>query len=555
MSNLPGIGVAGCGYWGKNLVRNFHELGALRAIYDLDQISSGKVAKQYETQVAPSFIDLLSREDIQGVVIAAPATEHYALAKQALLAGKNVFVEKPLALLVEEGEELTQLAKMQNRVLMVGHLLHYHPAVKELKRLVHSGKLGKVEYIYSSRLNFGKLRTEESILWSFAPHDVSAILHILEEDPVSVTANGGAYLNPQIADVTLTSCHFKDGVTAHIFVSWLHPFKEQRLVVVGDRKTAVFDDAEKERKLVLYSHQIDWVNRVPVATRSEGEPVPISSEEPLKNECRHFLDCIVNGTMPSTDGNEGTRVLRVLYAAEQSLKSKGEPRQPLRKPAIKYFVDPTARVDEPCTIGDATHIWHYSHIMKNSVLGKNCNLGQNVHVASNVKVGNNVKIQNNVSLYTGVELEDDVFCGPSMVFTNVLTPRSHVNRRNEYQRTLVKRGASLGANSTIVCGTTIGEYAFVGAGAVVTKDIPPHALVVGCPARRIGWVCQCGVTLHFAAGQAQCESCSRLYELNGDTVSPIAVPAAVSANGAEPSIAAQPLAAKANGSSPAVSQS
>jgi len=551
MSNLPGVGVAGCGYWGKNLVRNFHELGALRAIYDLDQISTGKLAKQYETQVAPSFIDLLSREDIQGVVIAAPATEHYALAKQALLAEKNVFVEKPLALLVEEGEELTQLAKMQNRVLMVGHLLHYHPAVKELKRLVHSGQLGKVEYIYSSRLNFGKLRTEESILWSFAPHDVSAILHILEEDPVSVTANGGAYLNPQIADVTLTSCHFKDGVTAHIFVSWLHPFKEQRLVVVGDRKTAVFDDAEKDRKLVLYSHQIDWVNRVPVATRSEGEPVPIPSEEPLKNECRHFLDCIVNGTMPSTDGNEGTRVLRVLYAAEQSLKSKGEPRQPLRKPAIKYFVDPTARVDEPCSIGDGTHIWHYSHIMKNSILGKNCNLGQNVHVASNVKVGNNVKIQNNVSLYTGVELEDDVFCGPSMVFTNVLTPRSHVNRRNEYQRTLVKRGASLGANSTIVCGTTIGEYAFVGAGAVVTKDIPPHALVVGCPARRIGWVCQCGVTLHFAAGQAQCESCSRVYELNGDAVSPIAVPAAVPANGAESSVAAQPLAAKPNGSSPA----
>lgn len=544
MSNLPGIGVAGCGYWGKNLVRNFHELGALRALYDLDLTSAGKLGKQYGTPVVSSFIDLLSRDDIQGVVIAAPATEHYALAKQALLAGKNVFVEKPLALLVEEGEELTQLAKIQNCVLMVGHLLHYHPAVQELKRLVHSGRLGKVEYIYSSRLNFGKLRTEENILWSFAPHDVSAILHILEEDPTSVTATGGAYLNPQIADVTLTNCHFKDGVTAHIFVSWLHPFKEQRLVVVGDRKTAVFDDAEKDRKLVLYSHQIDWVNRVPVATRSEGESVSISSEEPLKNECRHFLDCILNGTTPSSDGNEGVRVLRVLYAAEQSLKSKGEPRQPLRKAAIKYFVDPTARVDEPCSIGDGTHIWHYSHVMKNAVLGKNCNLGQNVHVASNVKVGNNVKIQNNVSLYTGVELEDDVFCGPSMVFTNVLTPRSHVNRRNEYQRTLVKRGASLGANSTIVCGTTIGEYAFVGAGAVVTKDILPHALVVGCPARRIGWVCQCGVTLHFAGGQAQCEGCSRLYQLNGETVSLIGMAAPVSVNSADAPVAAQPPATK-----------
>jgi UDP-2-acetamido-3-amino-2,3-dideoxy-glucuronate N-acetyltransferase len=518
MSSIPGVGVAGCGYWGKNLVRNFHELGALRAIYDVDQNTAGKLAAQYPTDVVSSFIDLLSRKDIQGVVIAAPASEHYALAKQALLAGKDVFVEKPLALLVEEGEELAQLARTHSRVLMVGHLLHYHPAIHELKRLVQTGGLGKVEYIYSSRLNFGKLRTEENILWSFAPHDISAILHLLDEDPASVTATGGAYLNPQIADVTLTNCHFRSGVTAHIFVSWLHPFKEQRLVVVGDRKTAVFDDTEKERKLVLYSHKIDWVNRVPVAKRSEGEVIALSSEEPLRTECRHFLDCVSTRSNANTDGNNGVRVLRVLNAAEQSLKSKGEP-QTLRKPAVKYFVDPTARVDEPCTIGDGTHIWHYSHVMKNSVLGKNCNLGQNVHVASSVTIGNNVKIQNNVSIYTGVELEDDVFCGPSMVFTNVLTPRSHVNRRNAYQRTLVKRGASLGANSTIVCGTTIGEYAFVGAGAVVTKDVLPHALMVGCPARRIGWVCQCGVTLRFSGSEAQCEGCNRVYQLNGQALS------------------------------------
>jgi UDP-2-acetamido-3-amino-2,3-dideoxy-glucuronate N-acetyltransferase len=156
--------------------------------------------------------------------------------------------------------------------------------------------------------------------------------------------------------------------------------------------------------------------------------------------------------------------------------------------------------------------------MKNSTLGKNCNLGQNVHVASGVKIGNNVKIQNNVSLYTGVELEDDVFCGPSMVFTNVINPRSHVNRKNEYQRTLIRRGASLGANSTIVCGTTVGEYAFVGAGAVVTKDIPNHALVVGCPAHQIGWMCRCGVRLTIQDGKSQCESCGLTYELNGETL-------------------------------------
>jgi UDP-2-acetamido-3-amino-2,3-dideoxy-glucuronate N-acetyltransferase len=158
--------------------------------------------------------------------------------------------------------------------------------------------------------------------------------------------------------------------------------------------------------------------------------------------------------------------------------------------------------------------------MKNCVIGENCNMGQNVHVASGVRIGNNVKIQNNVSLYTGVELEDDVFCGPSMVFTNVTNPRSFINRKNEYKKTLVRRGASLGANSTVVCGVTIGEYAFVGAGGVVTRDIPPHALVVGSPAKQIGWMCRCGVRLHLSDEHAQCETCGQNYVLVGNQLTP-----------------------------------
>jgi UDP-2-acetamido-3-amino-2,3-dideoxy-glucuronate N-acetyltransferase len=181
-------------------------------------------------------------------------------------------------------------------------------------------------------------------------------------------------------------------------------------------------------------------------------------------------------------------------------------------------------VDEPSQIGDGTKIWHFSHVMTGSRIGNNCNLGQNVHVAPGVHIGNNVKIQNNVSLYTGVELEDDVFCGPSMVFTNVITPRSHVDRKSEYRKTLVKRGASLGANSTVVCGVTVGKYAFVGAGAVVTRDVHDFSLVVGVPARHAGWVCQCGVGLEISTGLAVCGTCGSSYVLNDGLLTAVPAP-------------------------------
>ena len=512
-SGFPGVGVIGCGYWGKNLVRNFHELGALAGVCDVVEGNLEAMQRQYGVPGTSQFDTLLAMPDVKAVVVAAPAARHYELTKKALLAGKDVFVEKPLALEVEQGAELVELAQERLRILMVGHILRYHPAIYTLRRMLEEGELGRIEYISSSRLNFGKLRTEEDILWSFAPHDISAILHLLDETPSSVTAQGASYLNHPISDVTLTILGFKSGVKAHIFVSWLHPFKEQRLVIVGDRKMAVFDDTSAENKLVLYPHKIEWVNRVPVAKRAEGEVVPLDKVEPLRMECSHFLECVRDRKKPQTDGREGLQVLRILHAAGNSIREHGQPvsLEPKAEPA--YFAHETACVDKPCEIGAGTKIWHFSHVMKGSTIGANCNLGQNVNVAPGVRIGKNVKIQNNVSLYTGVELEDDVFCGPSMVFTNVMTPRSHVNRKSEYQRTLVKRGASLGANSTIVCGVTIGEFAFVGAGAVVTKDLPPHALAVGVPARRIGWVCECGVRLKLADEVWTCAACEVSYRV------------------------------------------
>lgn len=184
-----------------------------------------------------------------------------------------------------------------------------------------------------------------------------------------------------------------------------------------------------------------------------------------------------------------------------------------------YFVHESSYVDEPCQIGKGTKIWHFSHVMKDCVLGDGCNIGQNVVISPGVRIGNNVKIQNNVSIYTGVILEDDVFCGPSMVFTNVMTPRSHVRRNDpdkDYARTLVKKGASIGANATIVCGHDLGEYAFVGAGAVVTKTVPPHAMVYGNPARIRGWACECGIKLAFQEGHATCAECGKQYKKTGN---------------------------------------
>ena len=237
----------------------------------------------------------------------------------------HAFVEKPLALRSSEAEKLVALAKARNRALMVGHLLRYHPAIVKLKDLCRDGELGRIEYVYSNRLNLGKVRREENALWSFAPHDVSVLLHLFESLPLQVSTTGGTYLQPNVADVTVSNLLFDNGARAHIFVSWLHPFKEQKLVVVGSKKMAVFDDVVPQHKLMLFEKNIALVNGNFQVKRPEGVPVAIDTTEPLLNECRHFLDCVAEGGTPDTDGNEGLRVLLVLQACQKSLQLNGEP--------------------------------------------------------------------------------------------------------------------------------------------------------------------------------------------------------------------------------------
>lgn len=515
------VGVIGCGYWGKNLVRNFYELNSLHTICDVDENKLKTLQKKYPNlSISYDYRKLLNDPEIDAVVIATPAVSHYPIAKEALLANKDVFVEKPLALNYENGEKLVNLAARSEKILMVGHILEFHPAIVKLKELVNRGDLGNIKYIYSNRLNLGKFRTEENILWSFAPHDISVVLDLLEEMPTEVAAHGANYLEPNITDVTVTTMTFPSGVKAHLFVSWLHPYKEQKLVVIGGRKMVTFDNVNRSGKLYVYNHKIDWIDRVPVPRPEDAQAIEIEDDEPLRLECEHFLECISERKVPRTDGHNGLRVLKILGACQESLQGNGKNSILIERELNNYYVHESSIIDDKVEIGEGSKIWHFSHILRNTEIGKACTVGQNVVIGPNVTIGNNVKIQNNVSVFEGVTLEDDVFCGPSMVFTNVINPRSHWPRKDDFKKTHVKKGASLGANSTIVCGSTIGKFAFIGAGALVSRDVPDYAMVYGVPMRIKGWVCYCGTKLSLSNSQdsnesAECSICGRNYKKEG----------------------------------------
>ncbi|MCC6862077.1 MAG: Gfo/Idh/MocA family oxidoreductase [Bryobacterales bacterium] len=319
------VGVAGCGNWGRNLVRNFSQLGALGAICDESPAVLKKQAAALSGVRTFTSFERLLESDEPAVVIATPAAMHYTQAKEALLAGKHVFVEKPLALRYYQGLELVELAESRKRILMVGHILEYHPAVALLRRLACAGELGKLWYIYSNRLNLGKVRQAENALWSFAPHDIAVITSLVGSEPSLVASLGGTYLQGGIEDVTMTNLVYEGPVRAHIFVSWLHPYKEQKLVVVGDRKMAVFDDTARDGKLKIYDKGIEWNAGLPVPRQTAESVLFFEPTEPLEIECAHFLSSVREGTQPLTDGRSALRVLRVLEASQMSLRNGGAP--------------------------------------------------------------------------------------------------------------------------------------------------------------------------------------------------------------------------------------
>lgn len=433
-----------------------------------------------------NYRNVLGANTARGIVIATPSETHYRLAKEALLAGKDVFIEKPMALSLAEGNELVEFAKEKRQILLVGHLLEYHPAVIKLKALVDGGVLGKISYISSTRLDFGSVQQGSDVLWTFAPHDIDTILLLLGRMPTSVSVHGGDYLRNGVADVAFTVLGFAGGLKALLFLSWLYPCKERKMVVIGDKGMAVYDDVGPD-KLTLYPHVVEWKAGRPVTNMADGKVIEVDKTEPLRLECEDFLHCMETREQPRVSLPRALQALEILVACQESLKSG----KPVAVPTLGTknsethyhlaYVHPTAVLDEGCQIGQGTKIWHYTHISGGAVIGENCVLGQNVYVGPNVRIGNNVHIQNNVSVYEGVTLEDNVFCGPSCVFTNDKYPKA--TRRGKWLETLVKRGASIGANATLICGVTIGEDAVIGAGSVVPRSVPPRSTVYGNPAR------------------------------------------------------------------------
>lgn len=333
MSETVKLAVVGLGYWGPNLLRNFDQLPDSDVLYAVDSHEERHArAKRLYPHIPTSknFEDVLKDSNVQAIVVATGAASHYELAKAALLAGKDVFVEKPITLDVKEAQELVEIAENNKSILMVGHLLKYHPAVIKLKKFVDDGELGDIYYMYSTRVNLGQIRRDENALWSLGPHDISVMLYMVDDEPIEVTAKGESYLREGVEDVVFVSMKFKSKVVGHMQLSWLDPHKVRKLTVVGSKKMITLDDMEPMEKLKLYDKgahipEYDTYGEY-ISLRFGDICIPmVDGGEPLRTECQHFIDCIRNREKPISDGRDGLRVLKVLDAAQRSMSNSGKP--------------------------------------------------------------------------------------------------------------------------------------------------------------------------------------------------------------------------------------
>lgn len=496
------IGVVGVGFLGTMLAHQFLDLGVLKILCDKRPARAG--AEFPGVTVTNSLHDVLRISEVRAVVIATPTETHGALVRQALLAGKHVLVAAPLTVDATEAQTLFQLASEKKLRLTVALPLLHASGVAALLELTHSGSLGRILSITSHRLRPPTARREGNAAWSFSAEDLSMLLRLADETPRTVRSLGCFGHYRQIATGTVLALEFPSGLTAQSLVSWLHPVPAWHCTVVGDQAKAILEtDAAGHNRLTVFPTEFP---------ANPLQQIPLSETNPLRILCKQFVESLDNCKCEDseTEGFDWMQVQQVLAAAQRSLECQTQE----RLPSVQHtgaFVHPTAVVDEGVTLGQNVRIWHFCHILPDCSIGEQTNIGQNVMVGPGVNIGARCKIQNNVSVYPGVTLEDGVFCGPSMVFTNVHTPRATIPRMAQALSTPVRTGATLGANCTIICGNEIGEYAFVGAGAVVTKPVPPHALVVGNPAQQIGWVCRCGMRLDQ---DFVCSDCKERYEFS-----------------------------------------
>lgn len=517
--------IVGAGKWGTKLITTACALKLSVAVVETNLEALG-LAK-CNPRVSPTCLFFASLGEAldalpnAAVIIATPPSTHFKVAEQAITAGRHVLVEKPMCDNLQDAHILVDLARKHQVILMVDHLLHYSAHHRRMLYLIESGLIGKVKRVHMSRMNFGTVRTNENVLWSLSPHDVSILLAACKgQSPQSVLCTGHKVVSLHVEDSVSLQVRFQDGMQAQIDCNWMHPFKERRAIVYGTKGCIVLNEAMPDanlKKIQAFhwsakrkldgsgvkiekseAHILQYLKDWNVQSVNELEEM--DPKQPLQVMLEHFVDCIKKKIAPRTDGNEGVRVLRILSAASESLVKSGEVVS-LRNisavtHALRSFVHPTAVVDQGALLGQGTKVWHFSHIMPGAVLKEKCNIGQNVYIGGKAKLGRNVKVQNNVSIYDEVCVDDDVFLGPSCVLTNVKTPRSHVSRKHEYMPTVIGKGATVGANATIVCGISLGAYSFVGAGAVVTKNVPPHAIVYGNPAVIKGWMSTTGNKLH-----------------------------------------------------------
>ncbi|HYI36559.1 MAG TPA: Gfo/Idh/MocA family oxidoreductase [Thermoleophilaceae bacterium] len=319
------VGVVGLGYWGPNLARNFDRLPdvELSWLCDADDDRRGSLAQMFpDARETADLAEMLADPELDAVAVATPVPSHAAVAEQILGAGKHCFVEKPLAQTVADAERTVAAAEEAGKVLMVGHLLEYHPGLEMLNSLASGGELGDIHYIYGNRLNLGKLRAEENALWSLGAHDVSVLLRLAGEEPYEVSAKGEAYMRPGVEDVVFCFMRFPSGLAAHLHLSWLDPHKERRFTVVGSKKMATFDDMELDRKLTIYDKGFDQsaTSYGEYITRSGDTHNPrVPNDEPLRIECAHFADRVRDGQAPRSDGASGLRVVKVLEQLQESL--------------------------------------------------------------------------------------------------------------------------------------------------------------------------------------------------------------------------------------------
>ena len=330
---MVNVAVVGAGAWGKNHIRVFSEIPGVRLKYVCDNAPSklGPLQKAYpQIQMVEDLEPILRDPEVEGIVVASSAVSHGPVGKEILKAGKDVLVEKPMALSIQHAEEMMELAEKKRRILMVGHLLIYHPVVDRLKEMVKSGELGTIHYVYTQRVNLGVIRQDENALWSFAPHDLSIILYLLDEEPSAVSASGESYIQRGIEDVVFLNLQFADGKMANIQLSWLDPHKLRKITIVGSKKMVVFDDMEASEKLKIYDKGVESPSYNTygeyLSLRFGDITIPrIKLVEPLRVEAEHFIHCIRSRQEPKTGGRDGVRVVRILVASDESLKQRGFP--------------------------------------------------------------------------------------------------------------------------------------------------------------------------------------------------------------------------------------